>query len=275
MKIKYGCDEKEIGNYICHRTTEKITVDGNLLEETWQKSTKSPRFVDMVTGEPGFWDTRMASVWDDRCLYIAFWVEEPNIRAEFTKRDSPVYMENDVEVFIDGKDCYYEFQINARGTIYEVFYIWQDEYKKNRRFHMPEFDLARRNIDIIGGFQDETRYCRHPKGKRWAFMDWDFPDLKSAVRIEGTLNDSTDVDKGWTVELAFPWEGMKLLAGDRSVPPKNGDIWRFDISRFELLECNGIRFNHHPGWSFNKHGVYDSHIPECFTYVHFSDERIV
>jgi hypothetical protein len=27
-------------------------------------------------------------------------------------------MENDVEVFIDGGDCYYEFEINARGTIY-------------------------------------------------------------------------------------------------------------------------------------------------------------
>jgi len=275
MKIKYGCDEKDIGHYICHRTTEKITVDGDLIEETWQKSPKSPRFVDMVTGEPGFWDTRMASVWDDHCLYIAFWVEEPNIRAEFTERDSPVYMENDVEVFIDGKDCYYEFQINARGTIYEVFYIWQDAYKKYHRFQIPEFDLVQRNVDIIGGFQDETRYGRHPRGKRWAFLDWDFPGLKSAVRIEGTLNDGLDVDKGWTVELAFPWEGMKLLAGDRPAPPKNGDIWRFDFSRFEFFECNGIRFNHHPGWSFNKHGVYDSHIPECFTYVHFSDEIIV
>ena len=275
MNIKYGCDQKDIGHYTCHRTSEKIIVDGKLREQTWQKAHKSPRFVDMVTGEPGFWDTRMASVWDEYCLYIAFWIEEPNIRAEFTERDSPVYMENDVEVFIDGEDCYYEFQINARGTIYEVFYIWQDAYKTNRKFHIPEFDLVQRNVDIIGGFQDETRYGRHPRGKRWAFMDWDFPGLKSAVQVEGTLNDSSDVDKGWTVELAFPWDGMKLLAGDRSIPPKNGDIWRLDFSRFELLHCNGIQFAHHPGWSFNKHGVYDSHIPECFTYVHFSSEIIV
>jgi len=26
------------------------------------------------------------------------------------------------------------------------------------------------------------------------------------------------------------------------------------------------------GWSFNKHGVYDSHIPECFTKVVFSPD---
>jgi hypothetical protein len=275
MKIKYGCDENEIGHYTCHKTSETITVDGNLTEKTWQKSPKSPRFVDMVTGEPGFWDTQIASVWDDRCLYIAFWIEEPNVRAEFTERDSQVYMENDVEVFIDGKDCYYEFQINARGTIYEVFYIWQDAYKNNKRFHIPEFDLMQRKVDIIGGFQDETRYGKHPRGKRWAFMDWDFPGLKSAVGVEGTLNDSSDVDKGWTVELAFPWDGMKLLAGNRTLPPKNEDVWRFDFSRFELLYCSGIQLDHHPGWSFNKHGTYDSHIPECFTYVHFSDEIIV
>lgn len=133
MKIKYGCDEQEIGHYTCHRTSEKITVDGDLIEKIWQKTPKSPRFVDIVTGEPGFWDTRMASVWDDRCLYIAFWIEEPNIRAELTERDSQIYMENDVEVFIGGEDCYYEFQINARGTFYEVFYIWQDAYKKKQK----------------------------------------------------------------------------------------------------------------------------------------------
>jgi len=23
----------------------------------------------------------------------------------------------------------------------------------------------------------------------------------------------------------------------------------------------------------NKHGVYDSHIPECFSFVHFSEKR--
>lgn len=275
MKIKYGCDDKYIGHYTCFKTSKKIDINGNPIEETWQKAPKSPRFVDMVTGEPGFWDTRMAAVWDNRYMYIAFWIEEPDVRAEFIERDSPVYKENDVEVFIGGEDCYYEFQINACGTIYEVFYIWQDAYKSQKRFHLPEFDLNINNVDIIGGFQDETRYRCHPRGKRWAFMDWDFPGLKSAVQVEGTLNDSSDVDKGWTVELAFSWEGMKILAGSRSCPPKNGDIWRFDFSRFELLQCNGIQFKHHPGWSFNQHGVYDSHIPECFTFVHFSDETIV
>jgi len=249
-------------------------MDGQPVESAWQRANKSPRFVDMVTGVPGFLDTRMAALWDDENLYVAFWIEESNVRARFTERDSPVYLENDVEVFIAGRDCYYEFQINARGTIYEVFYIWQDAYKRGGIFDRPEFDLHARTIDIIGGFQDSLRYKKHPRGRRWAFMDWDFPGLKTAVHVNGTLNDPATADRGWTVELAFPWEGMRALAQGRALPPQDGDIWRMDFSRFEALECNGRLIDPSVGWSFNKHGVYDSHIPECFTYVHFSQENV-
>jgi hypothetical protein len=101
-------------------------------------------------------------------------------------------------------------------------------------------------------------------------MDWDFPGLQAAVQVDGTLNDPTTIDRGWTVELAFPWSGMKSLAQGRSLPPRDGEIWRMDFSRFEALPVNGRLIDPSVGWSFNKHGVYDSHIPECFTCVHFS-----
>jgi hypothetical protein len=212
----------------------------------------------------------MASLWDDENLYVAFWVDEPNVQARLKERDSLVWTENDVEIFIGGEDCYYEFQINALGTIYEVFYIGRDVLKKGSRFDIPEFDLYTRRVDIIGGFQDATRYGKNPRGPRWAFMDWDLPGLRAAVRVDGTLNDASDVDKGWTAEIAFPWRGMKQLAGSRPVPPRDGDVWRMDFSRFELLEHCGTKAEPHPGWALNRHGVYDSHIPECFSFVHFS-----
>ena len=79
---------------------------------------------------PGFLDTRAAALWDDEALYIAFWIEEPFVEARLTQRDSTIFQENDVEVFIDGGDCYYEFEINALNTVYEVFFIWKDAYNK-------------------------------------------------------------------------------------------------------------------------------------------------
>ena len=274
MTTQYGCQDKDIGHYTCHRTAEKIAVDGRLSEGCWQRAPKSPRFVDMVTGVPGFLDTRMAALWNDENLYVGFWVEEPNVQAKFTERDSPVYFENDIEVFIAGQDCYYEFQINARGTIYEVFYIWQEAYEKGGFADKPEFDLLTHLVDVLGGFQDGMRYKKHPRGRRWAFMDWDLPGLKAAAHVDGTLNEDSDVDRGWTVELAFPWAGMRTLAQGRALPPRDGDIWRMDFSRFEALPYNGRVTDPSIGWSFNKHGVYDSHIPECFASVHFSTDPI-
>ena len=274
MTKLYGCREEDIGHYTCYRTNEVIDIDGRLDEQSWQKAAKSPRFVDLVTEEPAPLDTRMAALWDDDNLYIGFWVEEPRVQADFAERDSPIYMENDVEVFIAGKDCYYEFEINALGTVYEVFFIWQDAYKKGSVFDKPEFDLLSQRIDVLGGFQDSMRFGKHPRGKRWAFLDWDFPGMRSAVHVDGTLNDNTDIDKGWTVELALPWKGMELLAGGRPLPPKEGDTWRMDFSRFEAFDTEGNSVQPSAGWAFNKHGVYDSHIPECFTFVHFATKNV-
>lgn len=267
---QYGCSDEKIGHYTCLKTQETFTINGDLEKSLWKKAPRSPRFVDMVTGAPAFWDTQVAALWDEQNFYLAYWIQEPNVKAELTERDSQIYFENDIEVFIGGEDCYYELQLNALGTVYEVFYIWQDAYSKGSRFDIPEFDLFSRQVDVLGGFQDEMRYKKHPRGRRWAFMDWDFPGLQTAVKVQGSLNDESDVDKGWTIELAFPWEGMEILAGKRSLPPQDGDTWRFDFSRFEKLSYNGINTAVSPGWSFNPHGVYDSHVPECFTYVHFS-----
>ncbi len=274
MIREYGCDDTVLTHYTCYRTDQKVPLNGHLSANPWSQAPISNRFVDLVDGKPGFLDTRMAMLWDDTALYVAFWVEEPNIEAHYTQRDSRIYLENDVEVFIAGEDCYYEFQINALTTVYEVFYIWQDSYTKGSRFDCPQFDLFSRKVDMLGGFQDATRYGRHPRGARWAIRDWDFPGLKTAVYLDGSLNDPANIDRGWRVEIAFPWSGIKILNPGRAWPPLDGDILRMDFSRFEKLEFNGVEADPHPGWALNKHGVYDSHIPECFSYVHFSRQLV-
>lgn len=195
MKAHHGCGERDLAHYTCFRAGGPVEIDGRLDKHVWRKAQKSARFVDLVSGVPGFLGTRMASLWDDENLYVAFWVEEPDVRARLTERDTLVWTENDVEIFIGGEDCYYEFEINALGTVYEVFYIWQDAYKKGSRFDVPEFDLLSRRVDVLGGFQDALRWGKHPRGARWAFMDWDFPGLRAAVQVAGTVNDASDIDK--------------------------------------------------------------------------------
>ena len=270
--------DNKIARYTCYRTNQPIQIDGNLNKAVWNKAQKSPRFVDMAMGTPGFYDTRMATLWDENYLYIGFWIEEPFIEAQHTKRDSVIFQENDVEVFIDGGDCYYELELNALGTLYEVFFIWRDAYKREGRFDIPEFDVHERQSFTFGGDYDRNPASfwtgTHPRGVRWAFTDWDFPGLKVATQIEGTLNDSSDIDKGWTAEIALPWSGMKWLANGRSLPPQDGDTWRIFFGRFQKLLNAGKEVQPHPAWVLSSHGIYDTHQPDRFPYVTFSQTTI-
>ena len=276
MEEQGKCSEKDIAHYTCYRTKAAIQVDGALDKPIWKKAPLSPRFVDVVSGAPAIYDSRSALLWDEERLYIAFWCEEPYVAAQLTERDSLIFMENDVEVFIDGGDTYYEFELNALGTIYEDFFIWQDAYRRGGKYDVPEFDLLSRKAVSFGGNHDRSgwKFWRgsHPRGNRWAFLDWDFPGLQAGVQIDGKINDPTTVDKGWTVELAFPWSGMKWLAGGRALPPHAGDVWRIFLGRFEVFSINGEEV--HAGWSWNRVGSTDNHMPECFTHIHFSDTYV-
>jgi hypothetical protein len=269
MSARYGCPEEQLAHYTCFRAPGPIAIDGRLDKEAWRAAPLSPPFVDLVTGAPAPLATRVACLWDDEAFYVGFFIEEPDVRAALTARDSFIWNDNDVEVFIGGDDCYYELEVNALGTVYEALFVWQDALKPGSRFATPEYDLRCRDVDMLGGFQDAARFGRHPRGKRWAFLDWDLPGLRSGVHVDGVINDSSRVDRGWTAELAFPWRGLRPLFAGRALPPGAGETLRVDFSRFEPLgRPAGTR---PPGWSLNPHGVYDSHIPECFSYVHFSE----
>lgn len=271
MNYDYRIPDNQLSRLDCRRVTEPFRIDGDLEKAVWKTAEKSPRFVDMVNGEQAFLNTQAAALWDDRALYIGFWIEEPAVRASFTERDSLIWFDNDVEVFFDGQDCYYEFEINAYGTVYEVFFVYQDAMKRGSRFDIPEFDLYSRDVDVMCGFQDSSRFRKHERGRRWAFMDWDFPGLESAVKVDGKINDPSTVDKGWTVELAFPWEGFRVLQPGKAWPPKKGDSLRCQLFRFEALRYHGKTVSESAGWALNKHGIYDSHLPENFAYLRFTD----
>ena len=57
------------------------------------------------------------------------------------------------------------------------------------------------------------------------------PGYKSAIAIDGTLNDPRDHDKGWSVELALPWSAFIERSGKGR--PNAGDAWRMNFSRVE------------------------------------------
>lgn len=261
----------EPARYTCYRAAGPIAVNGKLDAPSWQLAARSTPFVDIVTGEPAWFDTRVALLWDDDYLYFGFRAEETDVRGTLTARDSKIWEENDLELFIAARDAYYEFEINALNTVYEVFWIWKDIHLPGGPYWgRPEFDSASRRTLVLDGVGGHV----HQRGERWGFLDWDFAGLKTAVHVDGVLNRRTHADRGWTAEVALPWKGLELLADGRSLPPKDGDVWRIDCSRFEKTGRHGEVLDPSAGWSWNRHGHYDSHIPEVFPYVTFSAETV-
>ena len=231
--------------YSCQRTTTPIHVDGILNEAAWQKAPWTNAFVD-ITGTdrpaPRF-QTRVKMLWDDNYFYIAAELEEPHVWATLTEHDSVIFHDNDFEVFLnptgDARN-YFEFEINALNTGWDLFL--SKPYLK-------------------GGKADNS---------------WEIPGLQTAVHIDGTLNNPEDSDKGWTIEIAFPWAAFKERSG--SGRPFAGDQWRVNFSRVEWqTRAVGGKYEKIPGtkednWVWCPQGVVNMHIPERWGVVRFEPQ---
>jgi hypothetical protein len=229
--------------YVCLRASGAIGVDGVLDEPAWRAAPWSEPFGEMASGvlpDPAL-RTRVKMLWDDSYLYIAADVSGPQLWAEMTRHDSSLYQENAFEFFIDpdgdGHE-YYEFEINARNTTWDLF-------------------LPRPYRD--GG---------------QGLSDWEILGLKSAVHLDGTLNDPSDVDRGWTIEMAVPWFALGEQA-HRPSPPHTGDQWRMNFTRVETpLRVENGRYRKIDGqpsrvFSWARQYILDVHRPETWGYVQF------
>ncbi len=234
--------------YVCYRAKEKLTIDGKLDEADWKAVPWSDDFVDIEGAKkpkPRF-RTRVKLLWDDDCLYIGAELTEPHVWATLREHDSVIFNDNDFEVFLDpdgDSHLYAELEMNALNTTWDLL-------------------LPRPYKD--GGD---------------AINAWEILGLRTAVHVAGTLNDAGDTDRGWTVEIAWPWKGLKELT-KTTVPPKDGDQWRINFSRVEWEhEVSAGKYQRVKGkkednWVWSPQGVVDMHRPETWGYLQFSSAAV-
>lgn len=233
--------------YVVQRALEAPQVDGRLAEASWQEAAWTAPFVHNRGPDrpaPEF-RTRAKMMWNDTYLYIGAELEEPHVRAEFVTRDTTVWRENALELFIDptgDTHHYYEFQINARETIWDLM--------------------------LTRPYRDGGR----------PLSAWDLRGLKRAVDVQGTLNDPSDEDEGWTVELALPWSVLKEAAPEQR-RPQDGEQWRLNMTRMQWPASivNGgyerdTTENTPIAWS--PHGTRGFHTPERWGIVRFSQTEV-
>ena len=113
-------------HYIAHRAATSLVIDGRLNDAAWRDAAWTDPFVD-IEGDskprPRF-DTRVKMLWDDQYFYVGADLEEPHVWATLTAHDSVIFHDPDFEIFIDPNGDaleYYEFEINALGTFWDLF----------------------------------------------------------------------------------------------------------------------------------------------------------
>ena len=262
MSDKTALSTAETVRYICHRTEDAIDVDGHLQEEVWTRAQRSPRFGDH-TGQRSLFDTRAAMLWDDQNLYVGFWLEDRDMWGTQKEASPLVRQDNNAGVLLVGRGAYYELAVNPLGATSEMFYIWKEAYQRGDRYDVPEFDLAVHRPEVLGGGSNSDY-----RAMRWAFSHWRFPGLQVGVQVAGTLNKRDDIDQGWSVELAFPWEGLRRLADAQSLPPAAGDIWRIGLVRRQIIDQRASQ--RQVSWTWQPLIESNMHVPKTHLEMEFS-----
>jgi len=237
--------------YTVTATTIAPSIDGNITDKVWANVPWTENFTDIEgTKQPApYFNTRVKMLWDKDYLYIAAQVEDPQVWAYVKNHDEVVFQDNDFEIFIDPNNHvhqYYELEINAINTLWDLF--------------LPK---PYRNMGD-------------------GLTSYEALGIKKAVKVQGTLNNPKDTDKGWTVEMAIPFSALKMGNG-QALPPNSGDFWRINFSRVEWgttvkdgkyvrnTDAEGKNMPEH-NWVWSPQGLINMHYPERWGYLKFSTE---
>lgn len=237
--------------YIAYKTSDNIKIDGDDSDLSWSKTQWSEAFIDIEGIKKPTYNTQVKMLWDETYFYILAKLEEPHVWANLKQRDTIIFYDNDFEVFIDPDSDtfnYYELELNALNTAWDLF-----------------VSKPYRETDGV------------------VINDWDINGLKSAIKVDGTINNPNDTDKGWMVELALPWSAYKTSYYEDNVPTDK--FWRVNFSRvnwefqlsgnkYERKKDNKGQFIPEYNWVWSPIGVINMHLPEKWGYVYFSSKTV-
>ncbi|MBA2589392.1 MAG: carbohydrate-binding family 9-like protein [Alphaproteobacteria bacterium] len=188
-----------IPTYEVHRAKVAPRIDGKLDDAAWHAA-KPVTFVFPWTDQTGKKQKTVARLtWDSDNLYVAYECEDSDITAVQTHHDDPTYKDDAVEIFIAPpgvKNLYLGLEMNARAVLFDYLYPFPQRIIKN----------------------------------------YNLPGVRLAVSSHGTLNNSSDQDRGWNLEVSIPWRVFADLT-DNPVP-KAGDRWIANMNRWDGTEPN-------------------------------------
>ncbi len=238
-------------SYVAYHTIDTITIDGKAEEASWKKAPWSDFFIDIEGIKKPTYDTRMKMLWDENNVYFFAQLDEPHVWGDITEHDAVIFHNNDFEIFLDPEGDvhgYYELEWNVLNTVWDQYLT------------AP----YRAGNETING--------------------WEALGLQSAVSVQGTLNDPSDTDQGWSIEIAIPFWDLRTGYYQNNVPQNK--FWRVGFSRvnwdFDVINGKYSRkrdektgeFLHENNWVWSPQQVINMHEPERWGYVFFSSAEV-
>lgn len=237
--------------YVCYKAPVPITIDGKLSPEEWDAIPWTTDFVD-IEGDKRpkpYLQTHAKMTYDDQGMYFAVLMEEPHVWGTITEHDAVIYQDNDFEIFLNPTNDthnYLEYEVNAKGTEWDLF--------------------------LTRPYRDNPQVLNN----------WEFAGMKSAVYVDGTLNNPNDTDKSWSVEVFIPWSSIfQVMRGKEKPVP--GEHIRTNFSRVQwTTEVQDGKYVKVPikgedkirenNWVWAPTGVINIHMPEYWGFVQISDQ---
>ncbi len=246
--------------YKCYKVPNNaIQIDGKLDEFVW-KDKPLMEFREIEKGTPPKYQSVVRLVWNDEYLYVGMELEAPNVWGRWGVKDSEVEKQKNRFVMWDplgwGR---VEAKIMQTDPFVKIFIDPDADGKNYLEFH----------INALNNVYDS--HVEYGFKERWGdtgllplHMEWTCKGFKSAVQIQGTLNYPDDCDKGWSVEVAIPWESFKEFTKG-SCPPKVGDKWKAHLGR--VYKTGYREVNHY--WTWPVIGAVNCHLLDRYGYLVF------
>lgn len=182
--------------YIAHKVDQKIVIDGEL-DAVWEKAelSKLNTYYNNATTPDHAALTTIRLLWDKKYIYVFFDVKDNYINGNITERDALTYLDDCAEVFFSPILEKPEFHFCMESSVTEA---------TNDIVFLNDYVGADKDPVVIKGYN---------------------PNYKLKVKVNGTINNNTDIDEGWTMEIAWPLKSFTRVS--ELNPIKEGTEWLF------------------------------------------------
>ncbi len=190
------------------KTNQRIAIDGKMDEEVWAR-TEARTFDNFyrIDKPDDQQQTTFRMLWDEKNLYLFYQMEDKYLTARETKRDGEPYLDDCAEIFFitvpDSLDTHIGYELNLYKASNDFVYF--NDFYQGKHGILKTFN----------------------------------PDFEVEVTYDGTINDNSDIDKGWTMEIAIPISNFDGLG--KFVPVQSGNKWAFLAIRQDRNDAEGNR----------------------------------